>query len=71
MKTALEILYEVTGGVTDYINIGNCEKAMKIYANQKLDEAANNIDWDNCYDGGQHCGRDAHEQSILNLKDEL
>ena len=48
-----------------------CCKIAKIYANAKLDEAANNIDWENCYDGGCHCGRDAHEKNILSLKDEI
>lgn len=39
------------------------------YANEKLQYAADNIDWSNCYDGGCHCGRDAHEQYIISLKD--
>lgn len=46
------------------------DKVSVMYANNKLQYAADNMDWSNCYDGGCHCGRDRHEQSILSLKEE-
>lgn len=42
---------------------------MKAYSNDKLQLAADNLDWDNCYYGGTHCARERHEQSIESLKD--
>lgn len=43
----------------------------KRYCNEKLQLIADNIDWNNCYDGGSHCGRDAHEKYIISFKDQI
>jgi len=39
-QTALEVLFKTTNGDADYISVNNCLEAMKLYANAKLDEAA-------------------------------
>jgi len=39
MKKPEEILSDITGNNPDYINVKLCLKAMKLYANAKLDEA--------------------------------
>lgn len=41
------------------------------YFNQKIDYIADDIDFSNCYDGGAHCGRDAHENRIRSYKESI
>jgi len=68
MKTAEEILSEVTGDNPDYINVELCIKSMKLYANQKLDEAHANLkqtsgQWNSDYYNERN--------KILSLKDKV
>ena len=44
MKTAIEVLFETTNGDADYISVNNCLEAMKEYASQALDLAAEKAD---------------------------
>lgn len=77
--TAIKNAIAIENGCTDWGNLlisfhkGSHEsfydKVSLQYSNEKLQYAADNIEWDNCYDGGDHCGRDKHEQQILKLKD--
>lgn len=81
MKTLKEIKQEIAydngcacwGDLLATFHIGQHEsfydKAAIRYANSKIDEIAQNIDWCNCYEGGDFCATDGYEIFILSFKE--
>lgn len=74
MKTAEDFIYQFkpleTSNGNDAFTAEDAIKAMKLYANKKLDEAAENADIDIINDE-QGFGASVNKESILSLKDKI